>query len=384
MASDSPHPQARELRIDPQERIFAGSMSTAAAARYYSRRLSMLLIVSLVLHLCLLMGLNFLENGPPVRAEVVQEIAVDLVTEPPPEPKEKPQPEQKSAPSPAEAPKPNPQPVQKAEAKPELAKPEPKPEPQQELQQQRQQQAETKTEPPVKPKSEAQKPQRLQSAPKAAQAPKPASKATPVAENKPPPSEAKSAEPKPPVSETKPEQPSPPSEAKSAESKPPASEAKPEQTSPPPQFASLPNPVFGSIMQPAPIRAETPPQEARLPPQPALVPPNEDSWRAVAMPAPTDDGDLIVAYKTLVFSKLELAKQFPDEARQRHAHGAAVIAFALDEKGEVENVILIQSSGDPALDAESLALVERAAPFPSPPPGAQKEFAAEIDFNPDQ
>ncbi len=99
------------------------------------------------------------------------------------------------------------------------------------------------------------------------------------------------------------------------------------------------------------------------------------------MPSPTEDGDLLVAYKTLVFSKLELAKRFPEEARKRHAHGSAVIDFELDDKGQVKKVTLVESSGDPALDAESQALVERAAPFPAPPPGAQKEFAAVIEFD---
>ncbi len=103
--------------------------------------------------------------------------------------------------------------------------------------------------------------------------------------------------------------------------------------------------------------------------------------RAVAVPSPTEDGELVVAYKTLVFSKLELAKQFPEEARKRHAHGSAVIDFILDDKGQVQSVTLVQSSGDPALDAESQALVGRAAPFPPPPPGAQKEFGAVIEFS---
>jgi len=111
------------------------------------------------------------------------------------------------------------------------------------------------------------------------------------------------------------------------------------------------------------------------------LPGSDDPMRAVAVPSPTQDGELTVAYKTLVFSKLELAKRFPDEARKRHAHGSAVIDFVLDDKGQVQSVTLVQSSGDPALDAESQAVVARAAPFPPPPPGVQKEYGAVIEFN---
>ena len=130
------------------------------------------------------------------------------------------------------------------------------------------------------------------------------------------------------------------------------------------------------------IGSETPDPAASANQQSSLpAPPDQDPIRnAVAVPSATADGDLVVAYKTLVFSKLELAKKFPDEARKRHAHGAAVIAFALDDKGGVRKVTLLQSSGDTALDVASLALVERAAPFPPPPAGAQKEFAAVIEF----
>jgi TonB family protein len=108
----------------------------------------------------------------------------------------------------------------------------------------------------------------------------------------------------------------------------------------------------------------------------------DDPLRAVAVPSATADGDILVAYKTLVFSKLELAKKYPEEARKRRAHGSAVIDFVLDDKGQVQRVDLVQSSGDQALDAESQSLVFRAAPFPPPPAGAQKEFGAVIVFSP--
>lgn len=109
-----------------------------------------------------------------------------------------------------------------------------------------------------------------------------------------------------------------------------------------------------------------------------------DNWQAVAVPAPSEDGDEDLSYKTVVFSKLELAKQFPPDARARGARGSALIKFDLNDNGTVKSVTLLRSSGDTELDVESLAVVERAAPFPKPPPGAQKSFAAAIEFDPSQ
>jgi TonB family protein len=59
-----------------------------------------------------------------------------------------------------------------------------------------------------------------------------------------------------------------------------------------------------------------------------------------------------------------------------------LIAFELNDDGTVKSEKLLRSSGDAALDVESLALVQRAAPFPKPPAGAQKVFAADITFPP--
>ena len=58
----------------------------------------------------------------------------------------------------------------------------------------------------------------------------------------------------------------------------------------------------------------------------------------------------------------------PPENRSA-AQEEAVIGFVLDEL-----------SGEADLDAESVTLVNRAAPFPRPPPGAQDSFAIEVAF----
>ncbi|VTZ48973.1 conserved hypothetical protein [Methylocella tundrae] len=105
-----------------------------------------------------------------------------------------------------------------------------------------------------------------------------------------------------------------------------------------------------------------------------------DIFRAVAVPLPTEGGDELLSYKEIVFGLLERAKQYPQSARERGAHGSAVVSFTLNDAGDLTNVSLLQSSGETDLDIESLALVSRAAPFPRPPLGAQRSFAAEITF----
>ncbi|HUZ90493.1 MAG TPA: TonB family protein [Methylocella sp.] len=105
-----------------------------------------------------------------------------------------------------------------------------------------------------------------------------------------------------------------------------------------------------------------------------------ERFRAVAVPLPSESGGEAMSYKVVVFGLLARVKHYPEPAIQRHARGIAVIGFVLDDAGGVVSVVLLRSSGDADLDAESVAVVNRAAPFPPPPPGAQHAFAAEVAF----
>jgi TonB family protein len=104
-----------------------------------------------------------------------------------------------------------------------------------------------------------------------------------------------------------------------------------------------------------------------------------DSFRAVAVPLPAANGGEAVSYRLIVGGMLERVKHYPETARHRGAKGIAIIGFVLDVSGRIKSVSLLRSSGEADLDAESVALVNRAAPFP-PPPGAQASFAIEVAF----
>jgi len=49
------------------------------------------------------------------------------------------------------------------------------------------------------------------------------------------------------------------------------------------------------------------------------------------------------------------------------------VGFTIDRSGHLISTELLQSAGVPLLDAEALAIVSRAAPFPQPPADADFE-----------
>jgi colicin import membrane protein len=281
---------------------------------------------SLALHVFTLFLINFLERVSPIQPETTIEIPVELVSDPAAAEKKSGQSGTEKAKAAAGQPKAE----TKSEAKPpgvQAAK------------------SETPSGPPVKPPQPAPAEKQAAAKPPAAQAQPPEPKAEP---------------PKPAAAQAQP--PKPPSQATVAAETP--------KPAPQPAPASVPT-MAALQQQAAPAAGGQSPY--------GLMP---DNWRAVAVPAPSADGDEEMSYKTIVFGMLELAKHYPEDARARGAHGSALIQFELNDDGTVKSVKLLRSSGDASLDVESLALVERASPFPKPPPGAQKQFAAVIEYYP--
>jgi colicin import membrane protein len=104
----------------------------------------------------------------------------------------------------------------------------------------------------------------------------------------------------------------------------------------------------------------------------------------VVLPATSVGGQEAVSYRALVFSQISKAKRFPEAARARGASGVAVVSFSIDDAGNPLGVTLAHSSGDPDIDGEIVAMIGRAAPFPPPPQGAQRNFSAAIEFGHDE
>lgn len=59
-------------------------------------------------------------------------------------------------------------------------------------------------------------------------------------------------------------------------------------------------------------------------------------------------------------------KRFPADAGAAHAKGEVLVQFALDRAGTVLTSMVVRASGSAALDAEALAMLQRAMPFPRP------------------
>jgi len=98
---------------------------------------------------------------------------------------------------------------------------------------------------------------------------------------------------------------------------------------------------------------------------------------AIAMPGAADDGTEMVSYHQLVLSKVAKAKK---EGRYSGIPGTATVSFSLGDGGEVVRCDVIIKSVDPALDAETVAMVHRGAPYPPPPPGAQRDYVITLRF----
>jgi periplasmic protein TonB len=104
-----------------------------------------------------------------------------------------------------------------------------------------------------------------------------------------------------------------------------------------------------------------------------------ERFRAVAMPLPAGNGGEGMSYSFIVGGILKRVIKKPESARKRGAKGTATVRFVLDQSGGVASAVLLRSSGETDLDAESVAVINRAAPFP-PPPIAKHSFVIEVAF----
>ena len=183
-------------------------------------------------------------------------------------------------------------------------------------------------------------------------------------------------------------EPSPTREPAETPRQPAAAPEAPEAAKPPPSDAPVPAgpteppppPASGGAPNDAPAQAEQPTAAtagvgARPPPRlPTFAMPN----LLGATQAPTLGTALSEEYKGVVYGMLERAKRDPDGPRPRPL--SAVVTFDIDDAGNPRSVALARGSGRPDIDAEALALLRRAAPFPPPPPGVFRSFAPMIIF----
>ena len=165
-------------------------------------------------------------------------------------------------------------------------------------------------------------------------------------------------------------EPSEPQEASAAAEvvSPPVAELRP-STAPQPKMASKPQSA----------RPERPAEPVRKPRPVAPAEAGTAEPRRVAAPSQTSAAD-VSAFRAAVAGRLQGAKRYPESARARGASGVVVVAFSLDGSGHLVSVNVARSSGQSDLDAEAIATVRRAAPFPPPPAGAARSFSVPLGF----
>jgi periplasmic protein TonB len=115
-----------------------------------------------------------------------------------------------------------------------------------------------------------------------------------------------------------------------------------------------PEPERAEVVLPRP---DPPPKAEPPPPVPAPSAP-----QAARTPPPS-----VVRWQSQLAAHIERFKRYPQAARAHGAAGTATVAFTINHEGRLLHSSIVQSSGSAVLDHETLAMLERAQPMPSPP-----------------
>ncbi len=180
-----------------------------------------------------------------------------------------------------------------------------------------------------------------------------------------------------------------------------ASDAPPAAADPPPARMAVAAPVA----EPPPVMSVAPVVPVRRmaasTPAPAPAPPSSVSVRqgaegagvaaapasaAVAGPirsTAVPNGGGAGSYAARVRAWLLAHKRYPRRSRMHGEEGVVQLRFVLDRAGHLLDGALVAGSDHAALDAEALAMLRRAVPYPAPPGemrGDRIEIAAAIVF----
>jgi periplasmic protein TonB len=96
---------------------------------------------------------------------------------------------------------------------------------------------------------------------------------------------------------------------------------------------------------------------------------------ASAQPAAQGDGGRAAS---ATYARTVLTQITRTRKERAPTRGRAVVAFAITDAGTLASVTVVQSSGSAALDQVAMDHIRRAAPFPQPPAGAQRQFSFEF------
>jgi protein TonB len=170
----------------------------------------------------------------------------------------------------------------------------------------------------------------------------------------------------------------------------PVVEAPPEQkiepTPPEPEPVKTPPEPTPVKPKPKPIHAEKKkPSDTPFVPR-TTAPPRADRQAnaASAASAGAAAAAALPSYRDRLAAHLQRYKEYPSEAKAAGKQGVAMLSFTVNRTGQVLGSRLAGSSGVPALDAETMAMIRRAQPLPSFPPEmtqASLSFTVPIRFS---
>jgi periplasmic protein TonB len=130
--------------------------------------------------------------------------------------------------------------------------------------------------------------------------------------------------------------------------------------------------------------AVLPKPEARPVEAPKPKPVQPPAPVTTAPPRPHPSAAQVWNWHRQIAIALQRHKGYPAAAQARRETGVATVSFTIDRQGKVVSARIVRTSQHAALDAETLATVHRAAPFPHPPanmPGQTFDFVVPVQFN---
>lgn len=150
-----------------------------------------------------------------------------------------------------------------------------------------------------------------------------------------------------------------------------------------------PEPPLPQVKEPD-VALETPPEQKKEEEKkeekektPNASPPLVSASATTAPTAAASRRAELVSWKRRLALHLQRNKRYPHEAQARREAGTARVSFVVDRHGHITSSKIVKGSGSRALDQETLELLQRAQPLPTPPAdvgGTQFAFTVPILF----
>jgi protein TonB len=90
---------------------------------------------------------------------------------------------------------------------------------------------------------------------------------------------------------------------------------------------------------------------------------------SAARPSPVGGGAAKTSYLSILYGLIMRQMHFPPGLEQSHLQAEGIVAFYVDDLGNLTHQAIYRASGSPALDSAAINAVRHAAPFPAPPNG---------------